>query len=300
MGWKPNAFASAYMAQLRTQRPPGYQATLAFLTAHPTSPHIKDLPGHVVRHFNGATQQAAKAGYALSPIWLHEPGMTGRRLNGILRSRNIHGIIISHLLKPTHVFDDFDWSEVAPVALGFSLSKPDLDRVAVRSTQGFDLVLRQALTMGYRKIAVVVSYDYDRRQDHGLLFPTSFAQLHWQPAGTIQSFCFPQAEPSVIPEIQAWLRKNRPQIVLGEGILLEAIRDMGWRIPEDVAYMSVDRGPEYPHIAGLNQRHELHGVVATDLVVGQLLQNRRGLPEVPRCVSVQACWAPGDTAPSLV
>jgi LacI family transcriptional regulator len=298
MGWRPNAFASAYMAHLRTQRLPRYQATLAFLTTHPGSPHVKDLPIYMQRHFKGARERAGELGYALESIWLHEPGMSGRRLGTILRNRNIPGVIIPGILKPTPVFGQFDWSRMVAVALGFSLTEPELDRVAVRTTHGFDLVLHRAVDLGYRKIAVVVSHAYDHRVDHGVLFPVSYAQHYWPGSqGEIETFCFPRPDESEMPRIQDWLRRYRPEIVLGEDIVWRSINAMGWRMPQDVAFISVDRLPDWPDIAGFNQRHELHGAVAVDLVVGQLLQNQRGLPAVPRCVLIKGCWEDGATAP---
>ncbi|MFH1496575.1 MAG: helix-turn-helix domain-containing protein, partial [Verrucomicrobiota bacterium] len=50
LGWRPNAFASAYMAHLRTRREPSFQAALAFLIANRESGRIEDQLMHMRRH----------------------------------------------------------------------------------------------------------------------------------------------------------------------------------------------------------------------------------------------------------
>jgi LacI family transcriptional regulator len=74
---------------------------------------------------------------------------------------------------------------------------------------------------------------------------------------------------------------------------------MDWRIPADVAFVSVDRSPDYPETAGFNQRHDIHGALAIDVLVGQLNSNMRGLPEHPMLHLVDGQWEDGDSAPGV-
>src|SRR5690606_11827530 len=97
--------------------------------------------------------------------------------------------------------------------------------------------------------------------------------------------------------IADWLRENRPEVVLAEDVTWRAIRLMKWRVPQDIAFISVDWAPEFPLIGGFNQRHELHGAVAVETVVSQINHNERGLPEVPRVILIPGAWEDGLSIP---
>jgi LacI family transcriptional regulator len=302
MGWRANALASAYMAQIRTQRPPSYQATIGFLNTHPTSNRPGDWLMHQVRNLEGARQRAATLGFEVESFWLNEPGLTVRRLHGILRARGISGLIIPKRQSQSPALEAMTWERYAAVALEFSLSVPLMTRVATHSTHGFDLVFRKAAELGYRRIGVVVSEDYDRSLDHGVHFPMAYAREFWSARMGLEicRYDFAEPMPEAMPRIQRWLRETRPEMVLGEDIAWRAIQDMGWHVPTNVAFMNIDWSPEYPLIAGYNHRHDLQGAAAVDLVVGRLLQNDLGVPDVPRCLMIEGTWVDGPSAPPRV
>lgn len=297
MGWKPNPLAAAFMAHLRNSRLPAHQASIGFLLSSRKSGLISDQPMHLQRHHHGARQRAEELGYTLENIWLHQPHLTARRLKQVLSSRNISGVIVSGQTDADGVLADFDWSSFAAIALGYSLPKPPLHRVAVHTLRGFDSVLEKVQSLGYRRLAIVVSLAYDRLVNHGFLYPSYYAQKHTPRPTTIDIYTFPVVTPKELPRIQAWLQKKRPDVVLGEGFALKAIQEMGWRVPQDVAFANVDAAPEYPQIGGFNQRHELHGSIAMDILVEQLLHNERGIPSVPRSILVEGTWREGMSIP---
>jgi len=300
LGWRPNAFASAYMAQLRTQRRAVFQATLAFLIANRESGRIEDQPMHIQRHFAGAKMRAEELGYGLESVWLHEPRLTARRLNQMLCSRNIPGLIIPGLVDACDIFQGIDWPHFASVTMAWSLKSPMINRVAVNAAHGFDLMLRKAVELGYRRIGVAVSDEYDARVNHGVLYPALYARDCWaakEEEVSVLIYRFDTSQTEEIPRIQAWLRENKPDVVLAEEVTELAIKQGNWRVPQDLALISVDRASEYPKLGGFNQHHELHGSVAVDLVVGQLLKNERGLPAIPREVLIKGEWVEGISVP---
>lgn len=297
LGWRPNPLASAYMAHLRSTRPPAYQASLGFLVSNRNSNQISALPVYQQRHFIGARERAEELGYAVEPVWLMEPGLTAKRLGGVLRSRGIVGLIIPGLLTPTDIFQDFEWRYFAGVAMGFSLRSPELNRVAVNTAHGFDAALRRAIELGYKRIAVAISEAYDERVNHGVYYPVHYMRHRHGATHEIELYSFPAPQESEVAGIRRWLEKTKPEVILGEDLVWHTVRRMGWRVPQDVGFISVDWSPEYSEIGGFNQRHETHGSVAVDLVVAQLLKNERGLPSIPRWVLVKGEWTDGASVP---
>ncbi len=299
LGWRPNPFASVYMAHLRTTRPPAHQAGIGFLIANRHSGRITDQLLHVQRHYRGAKRRAEELGYSLETAWLHEPHLTAERLTSVLRHRGVVALIVAGIVDPSQILDELDWTQFAVVGLGFSLAQPALHRVAVHTLHGFDQVLHKVLDFGYRRPATIVSLSYDERVNHGVLYPTYYAQKRWRTTtrATLRTYVFPKPEEKEIGGIQDWIQRHRPDVVLGEEIVWQAIRRMGWRVPQDVAFANVDAAPEFGQIGGFNQRHELHGTVAVDMVVGQLLQNERGIPAVPRSILIEGTWMDGLSIP---
>lgn len=297
MGWKPNPLASAYMSHLRSVRPPGHQANLGFLIANPTNSQISAQGGHLQRHYKGALERANQLGYSLETIWLHQPHLTARRLNAILLNRNVSGLIIPANTDQSEIIKQLNWHQFAVVGLGVSLQFPGLHRVGVHTLHGFDEVLRKMVELGYRRIAIIVSQSYDELVNHGVLSPTYYAQKNLSFGSYLDTYVFSEPTDQYKPSIEAWLREHKPDIVLGEDIVWRVIQEMHWRVPQDVAFASVDASPDFPLIGGFNQRHELHGAVAVDMVVGQLLQNERGMPAIPRSILIEGAWVDGISAP---
>jgi len=297
MGWQPNPFASAYMSHLRTTRPSRYQATLGFLHTGPKSAAISDLPLHQQRHFRSAERRAAELGYRIEPFWLHEPNLTARRLRRILLSRDIPGLIIPGVIKPSPILVEFDWSPFATAMLGVTVENPLHHRVAMHYVHGYALALERLVQLGYKKIAVALSREYDRRIDHGLLYAAYYLRENPPPGVSVEIYVFERSSPTELPGIRKWLARHKPQVAIGEGSVWEAIGQMGLRVPQEIAYASADRAPEFPLIGGLDQNHDLWGGIGVELVSTALVHNERGMPAVPRCQWVEGVWRDGATVP---
>ncbi len=300
MGWRPNPLVSAYMAHFRSVRPPGYKATLGFLVSNPRSGRLGDQPMYRQRHYEGARERAAALGYQVETIWLHQPHLTSRRLNGVLGSRNIPALLVPAQFEPAELFDGIAWEQFAAVVMGFSASRSRLHRLAADTAAGFSMMLEKARALGYARIAVVASEDYGVIVNQGIFHAACYLRDRWAREGVacevlIHHFRSPAAHER--PGIAEWLKRHRPDVVLGEEIAWDTICELGWRIPQDVAFMSVDWSPEFPLIGGLNQHHELHGALAVDIVVGQVNQNQRGLPPTPGASLVPCGWEDGLSVP---
>jgi DNA-binding LacI/PurR family transcriptional regulator len=300
LGWRPNPLVSAYMAHFRAAHPATYQAGLAYLLSNPASGRMIDQPLHIRLHYEGAQQRARELGYGIESIWLHEPHLTAKRLNNILSSRNIRGVLVPGEIQPRDLFKDLDWSPFAAVALGFSPSKSMLHRVTVDTNAGFMMMLRRARELKYRRIAVVVSEEYDDKERQGVLQAACYLREQWsrEKESCELLLChFKTAEAHEMEGIARWLRQHRPDAILGEEITWQTIRHMGWRIPQDVAFMSADCSVEFPLVGGFNQRHDLYGGVAVEMLAGQISQNLRGLPDTPRVTLVTGSWTDGLSIP---
>ena len=96
LGYRPNPLVSALMSYRRASRIVHDTLTLGWITTFSSRNGWKAVRINQL-FYDGAVEAAARHGYKLETFWLREPGMSTRRLNSILYSRNINGLLIPPL-----------------------------------------------------------------------------------------------------------------------------------------------------------------------------------------------------------
>src|SRR5690606_26807155 len=93
----------------------------------------------------------------IDQFFLEAPGVSPKRLRGILLARGIKGIIVAPFASgPGEV--DFDFSGFCAATSGYSLIKPLLHRSCPNYLQMLDEILEAVLRRGYRRIGLVLHY----------------------------------------------------------------------------------------------------------------------------------------------
>lgn len=297
MGWKPNPLVSAYMAHFRSTQPPKYQATLAYVISFANEERFEDLPDFMRQNFYGAQRRAASLGYVLEPIWLRELNFDFGRLAHLLKSRGIPGAILHGGKLPPDAFCAFDCNSFVVATWGYSIMQPRLHRAAFHWTHGIRMVLQKIRQLGYHRIALIISKDLDHLTDH-CLASTFYGEKHYSHEESLKSLVFSGTSAARRNKVKAWLDRHRPEVIIGTREVRLIINEMQWRIPEDIAYVSPHWSSLCPEIGGIDQRPELLGANSVDLVVSQLMQNERGIPQTPKLLLNEGCWMDGKSISS--
>jgi LacI family transcriptional regulator len=285
------------MSHLRSTRPASFKAVLGAILDYPAPHGIADLPSHIRFRYEGFVRRAGEYGYQVEAFNLKDPSFASvQRLDRALFNRNIPGFVITGLSHPREMLQGMNLSRYAVVALGHSMLNPYIHRVAMNTTLGFKLVIDRAFALGYRRIGVASSVEYDRRTNHGLLMPASHAKLNLKRGTSVEILKVSETGDKEIASIARWLRQTKPEFAFGPGVY-EAIQYLGWNMPGDIAFATFDRSPGFPEHAGLDQRHEALGRLAGDVLVSEITQNRRGIPSEPVEHTIQGCWVDSATAP---
>jgi LacI family transcriptional regulator len=95
----------------------------------------------------------------------------------------------------------------------------------------------------------------------------------------------------------AWMRKYKPDAVISSGRIYSMLRELGYRVPDDVGFASLDLSEAPSEIAGLDQRYDLVGREVAKLVMQDVSFNTVGSPKFPKVVLVDSHFRKG---PSLV
>lgn len=289
MGYRPNPLVAAHMFHLRTTRAPKFEATLAFLNAFtvPVHDHISVAFEEL---FQGARTRAEELGFQMEEFWLREPGMTSRRLSKILDARGINGLVIPPI-PPGKGHLSLDWERLSAVSIGYSMWRPKLHRVSHYHAHGLILAVKNLERLGYRRIGLALSTNFNERVDHGWIA----SLLDYQSYLPLEQRVPPLLELGDMPGLADWYGQYKPDVVLGHHeIVLKKLREIA-QVPQEVGFVHLDRTATLMSCAGVDQQVGKIGATAVELVVSELQQNMRGVPSSPKLVFLEGEWVPGGT-----
>ncbi len=292
MGYRPDPALTALNTYRSNVRSHAYQSTVAWFNNYPEQSQLLRSPAFRNYHA-GMSQRAKELGYELQEIWMHEPGLTHGRLRKRLQARGISGIIVFPQPEPADL-PPFAWEDFSAVSLGYSVTSPQLHRVTNHQFRSALTLLRELRALGYRRIGLYLTEEYDRRANFG---PSS--------AYAAYDRALPDEErvPILVARyrddsarIGRWLADHRPDAVVSQHFGLHNIcRTHGLDVPGDIglACLHVNKGESL--LSGVHQSDRQVGRAALDLLVAMLHRNERGVPAIAQHVSIDGEWIPGES-----
>ncbi|MDR1282723.1 MAG: LacI family transcriptional regulator [Opitutaceae bacterium] len=294
-GYNRDPLVSTLMTRLRATRRRRDSEKIALLTWWNAPDDWRKTP-HGRIQYDGMRARAARLGYEVEEHWAGEPRMTSTRMSAILQTRAIRGVILLSKLQPRgRVL--LDWKHFAIAATSYTIIRNDVHRATHNYAQGMTRALRELRHLGYSRIGYINKLDNEERVHDAWL--SAYAGWHYLHHGAIP------VPPLLVREIEPlalrfWLERHRPQAVLGSNLeILEKIRALGWRVPEDVGFAALDCLPGIDATAGIDQLRAAVGARAIELVAEQLENNDYGLPVYPKTVMIDGAWHEGPTVRRL-
>ncbi len=290
MGYRPDPMLTALNAYRKTRRPPNYQATIAWINNWPARAELLKIPEFGEYH-RGACERAAELGYVVEEFWLHARGMTPEKLRRVLNARGIQAMIVAPQPR-SGMWLDFDYRDFSALSLGYSLQPPRLHVITNHHAHSMNLLLERLHGLGYRRIGMYVGEDWDAKVGHSWL--SSFLLARW---------LHPELAdlPPVLSsdreggDLEAWLKKHRPDAVVSYGRIHRHLKAMGLRMPEDIGYAGIDLLEGNRTVSGIYQNNVTIGRKAVDFLVDMVHRGERGLPDVPIRTLVEGEWRQGTT-----
>ncbi|MFA6959694.1 MAG: LacI family DNA-binding transcriptional regulator [Opitutaceae bacterium] len=300
LGYRTNPLVSALMAQLRNGRPATSHPTIAYLTTNTDLTELEPGRTHAADIFYGAVERASTLGYKVEKFSLVEPGMTGTRMRGVLRARGIPGAILAPLADPFPRTDiDFDWDQFACAAIGYSYRNQQLHRADNDHFYAATLAADSLRKLGYRRIGLAIRHEDNQRTQLKRVGGYLAAQAEWPAEDRIPPFLWHYRLPDTgMPDgFDTWFEQYRPDAILVlQHIVGWWLKDLGQRVPEDVALASLNLQRDQATFSGINLNNARLGAAAIELIVEQIHHNEHGVPAQPKTVTITGDWADGVTA----
>lgn len=289
LGYRANPLVSALMVSLRSKRPVDRHTALALVTLHQPGE-----PWRSQRTFaemtGGAEKRAAELGYHLEEFSLRAPGMTPARFTHMLKSRNIHGLLINPLPHEEKTLP-LDLRDFAVVGLGPSVTSPPIFRVSNDHFQSMVLALTRCRELGYRRIGFVVSREMSERLEDRWLSGYHLVQQRLPVRQRLEPF-MPETTAEIRTGLSAWCARTKPDVVVF-GYFSLAFQTL---LPRRVGMVALSVYDAAGSLTGIFQDSRRLGAMAVDHLVGRLQHNDFGADESPRLHLVAGKWAPGRTA----
>lgn len=271
LDYRPDPALKALAAYRSRNQISGKGNVLAIVTEQPGSERRQ-------QDWKEAVQtRASELGYKVETFHLEAPGSQWRALTRTFRARGIRGIFLAPRSAHDEPFEAVDLSEFALVTVGFSVQLRQIARFTTNQFQHTFQNVQHLHRLGYRRPAIWVTRNADER-------------LRWQFSGgylaSVECLGLPPIRPHrgniTEPEkFLAWFHKAKPDVILGLPKQLQIMRQIGVRVPEDVAFSTYDwhGGPEVQDITGMNYAPDKIAGEAINGLHSLLLSGRFGILE---------------------
>jgi len=292
IGYRHNPLAGALMSEMRRSRSGTFRGVIAVIDLD--GPNIR--PAHAVRYHReltrGAGERAAELGFKIEPITVGHNDISITRLDSILQSRGIHGV----LLQPASESPDLtqlDWTRYAGIYSDYIIEHPALHSVCSDHYRSMIMTLQRLHSLGYKRPGLVLARHLDAR----LLYRWEAAFQVYQNHHNV----FTRLPPLLVPEITraeftAWFLSAKPDVVL-----CHKAESIGWmeacgaRVPQTHGFCCLNVIVNSIPCAGLDLQPWLLGVRGVELLIAQIHRNEYGVPDIPSTTTIPAAWVDGPT-----
>jgi LacI family transcriptional regulator len=304
MGYRPDPALNALVSYRHTQKPPSLNATLAYLTNWNTENGWHYHTAHQ-RFFDGAKKTAERLGYKLDHFWLKDPGLTSKRLNDILQSRGICGLMFASCPPGDELEPTLEWSRFTGVKIDYYPSQVPFHSVTNDQQSIIQLAVQKIIEKGYTRVGLVIPQLWDDYVRRAWSIGFLASQRNLNPRDHIPILIYDISPgrgdsdnvlrvPNAL--LKRWIAKYKPQVILSYSpYVVETFQELGIVPGRDIGYADLFLEKNNGAVAGVVNQCEQVSRIAVEILVGQIQQNALGLPPFQTKTLIEGVWLDGDT-----
>lgn len=298
LGYRLNPTVARLMAELRQNRAAGFQATLALVNANESRSAFEDHPTIPI-YVDGCRSRAEQLGYTFDEFWLHEHELPLSRWQSIFRTRNIRGVLIVGLMQSNRLPARFTalWEEFPTLVTGVRTRDPALSYACSDHHSLALMAFEKAVALGYRRPALVLDGVIDDLIEGRFTAGFLTAQNRMVPLSRrTQPFFDVASAREDREQFVHWFEENRPDVIFTLYHEVQRwLEEMGLSVPNDVGLIQYEWRSDHRGWAGMDQRNDLVGAAAVDMLVSMIHHNQSGIPEYPRATLIGSHWVDGGS-----
>ncbi len=297
LGYRVNATVGRLMAELRTDRLPSELTTIAWINCHPEREIYHDLPW-LKPWLHGANHRASQLGWRIDEMWLNDPEMGSKRMQQILRTRAVPGLLIAPTYASGGVFE-MECAPFAVATMARTFKQPRFHQAAADDFANTITAFGALRALGHRRIGFfstpLVCEWTDRRQVGAFLTES----LALPPGQRLPPLIQPEDGAKDFAAFRRWFHRWKPDAIITPcRRLYEWLEAMGVLVPDDCGLAHLNLGADVADWAGVDPQIEWIAASAVDILIGQIYRHETGVPHVPKELLIKGLWKPGKTVRS--
>jgi DNA-binding LacI/PurR family transcriptional regulator len=292
MGYRRNPLAGALMSEMRRSRAGTFRGVLAILDMDGPS----GRPAGAIRYHTelakGAAQRAEELGFKTDSFVVGKAGLSLERLDRILQSRGIGGIFLLPV-RETPDLTRLDWTHFSGIYSDYVIERPGLHAVCPDHFRAMLTALERLWNLGYKRPGLMLNAAHDARLLHRWESAYHAFQTHHEGLTRLPPLIM--SSPSE-KDFSRWFKTVKCDVVMSH--LPDALDWMiaaGAKVPETHGFCSLNVMNMTTPCSGLDLQPRLLGARGMELLIGQVLRNECGAPDMPMTTTVPAAWRDGPT-----
>jgi DNA-binding LacI/PurR family transcriptional regulator len=289
-GYRRNPLAGALMSELRRSRGSAFRGVLAAVDFN--EPDRPDAGLRFHRELlSGAEARATELGFKVERFSVGHAGVSVQRLDSILQSRGIHGVILLPAWDEPDL-SNLDWTRFAGIYTDYIIERPALHSVCSDHYRSMLAALQRLPGLGYRRPGLYLQ----QHQDERLQFRWGAAFRAFQENHPEIARIPPLVERFSREEFEKWFRRHKPDVVIGHHTdAIAWMEGCGARLPATHGFLCLNLFMRSRPCAGLDLQPRTLGARATEMLIAQLQRNETGIPEWPSTTTIPGRWVDGPT-----
>ena len=280
------------MSEMRRSRSGTFRGVIAVIDLDGPSARPANAERYHREITRGASARATELGFKIEPIVVGHNDISITRLDSILQSRGIHGV----LLQPANESPDLtqlDWSRYAGVYSDYIIEHPALHSVCSDHYRAMMLTLERLQSLGYKRPGLILPRHLDERLLYRWEAAFQIYHRHHPSFSSLPALVVPEITKA---EFTAWFREAKPDVVLcHRAEAIEWMEACGASVPSTHGFCCLNVMMNVVPCAGLDLQPWLLGVRGVELLIAQIHRNEYGVPDIPSTTTIPAAWVDGPT-----
>jgi len=299
LGYQEDAFLSMLMTQLKKQ--PGetdIHSVMAWLSFAPEPDYFSGT-SPLAAYYEEAKRTANELGFELTEFWLGDSSLTAGRLNQILETRGIEGVLIAPYAK----FDvtwNLDWSRLAPCAIEFTPFQQELTRIGIYDFYNISLIIDQLEAAGYSRIGYVVRPLHETNQFYIMQARFAMQVLEASEGQGVPTLVLGVEESEQDAEtFRQWREAYQPDAIATNVVSVKPwLQAEGLSVPDDVAlaHQDICLLPPGEDWSGVDPQYGEIARRAVQEVANRVKNRTLGLSSRAESTYIKGIWHQGPTS----
>jgi DNA-binding LacI/PurR family transcriptional regulator len=298
MGYEPDPFLTRLATYRHANLEPRTRGIIGWLNHWAVPAKLRSYH-EFEQYWRGARKAAVRMGYRLEEC-LWPANRPAKEMERQLVARNVLGLLIPPH-PPQTDWGDFDWNRFSLMRFGLSVRPVDSNLITADHQRAMVMAVEKIHRYGYQRIGLIYNQEHDRAMggNHygGFLWAHKLLGLEVIIPPLDSETKTPPLAARSRRNLDAWMKKFHPDAVLTASPETPAfLRELGYRIPEDVAVASTSPY-DISVDAGIDQCPHAIGEIAAEMLIKQISLNERGEPADPSRILVESRWKDGRSLP---